>query len=149
MRLVYYFLFLALILAACVPKQPVVLRGIRNILLETDVEGTPLLSGDAILFNPNRVRMKLKEIKVEVFVDGEKSAQADQQLNSLIPSNAEFKVPLKIHLTLKKTGLLDTFMSILGGKKYEIRYVGYIRVRVHGLTVKVPVNFKDEIRLKI
>jgi LEA14-like dessication related protein len=127
----------------------VVFRGIRNILLEPDAEGVPVLTGDALLYNPNHARMKLKEIKVEVFVDGEKSAVADQRLNALIPASSEFSVPLKIQLTLKKIGLLNTFMSLLGGKKYEIRYFGYIRIRVHGVSVKVPVDFKDEIRLKI
>jgi LEA14-like dessication related protein len=132
-----------------VPRKPVVLRSIRNILIELNADGVPVLSGVAVFYNPNNVRMKLKEVKVEVFVDGEKSAQADQKLNSSVPAHAEFSVPLKIHLTLKKKGLLDTFMSLLGGKKYEIHYVGYIRIRVHGVTVKVPVDFKDEIKLKI
>ena len=112
-------------------------------------EGAPVLRGEAVFYNPNRLRMKLKEINVEVFVDGEKSAHADQKLNSLIPANDEFTVPLEIRLNLKKIGLLDTVLNLLSGKKYEIHYKGYIRVRVHGVAVKVPVDYSDEIRLKI
>jgi len=138
---------MALTLSSCVPKEQVVLRKIRNVAIDT-TEGTPVLRGEAIFYNPNPVRMKLKEINVEVFVDGEKSARADQKLNSLIPANDEFTVPLEIRLTLKKIGLWDTVLNLLSGKKYELHYKGYIRVRVHGLGVKVPVDYTDEIRLK-
>ena len=140
---------LALILSCCVPKEQVVLRKIRNVVIDTIEEGTPLLSGEAVFYNPNAIRMKLKEINIEVFVDGEKSAHADQKLNSVIPSHDEFTVPLKIRLTLKKIGLWDTVLNLLSGKKYQIHYKGYIRVRVHGIGVKVPVDYTDEIRLKI
>ena len=91
----------------------------------------------------------LSTAHVEVFVDGEESAHADQKLNSLIPANDEFTVPLEIHLTLKKTNLLNTVLDLLSGRKYKLRYEGYIRIRVHGVTVKVPVAYEDEIRLKI
>jgi LEA14-like dessication related protein len=149
MKRLFSFLTLALILSCCVPKEQVVLRKIRNVVLDTIEEGTPLLSGEAVFYNPNSIRIKLKEINIEVFVDGEKSAHADQRLNSVIPSRDEFTVPLKIRLTLKKIGLWDTMLNILSGKKYEIHYKGYIRVQVHGIGVKVPVDYTDEIRLKI
>ena len=149
MRRLLTILVAALVFSSCVPKKPVVLRQIRNVVIETVTDGAPVLRGDAVFQNPNPVRMKLKEINVEVFVDGEKSAHADQKLSSVIPANAEFTVPLEIHLTLKKVGLLDTVLSLLSGRKYDIQLKGFIRVRVHGITVKVPVDYSDEIRLKI
>ena len=149
MRQLSVFLILALIISFCVPKKQVVLRKIRNVVIETMTEGTPMLRGEAVFYNPNPQRMKLKEINIEVFVDGEKAAHADQKLNSVIPSHDEFTVPLKIRLTLKKIGLWDTVLNLLSGKKYQIHYKGYIRVRVHGIGVKVPVDYTDEIRLKL
>jgi len=38
-----------------------------------------VLRGEAVFFNPNNVEMKLKEINIEVFLAGEKSAHADQK----------------------------------------------------------------------
>ena len=149
MRRLSFFLILALIISSCVPNKVIVLRKVRNVVIETVSEGTPVLRGDAVFYNPNSVRMKLKEISVEVFVDGEKSAHADQKLNSVIPANDEFTVPLEIRLTLKKIGIWDTVVNLLSGKKYEIYLKGYIQVRVHGVGVKVPVDYRDEIRLKI
>jgi LEA14-like dessication related protein len=118
-------------------------------VIDMRTDGVPALTGDVVFYNPNHLRMKLTEINIEVFVDGKKSAQADQKLNSIVPAKAEFSVPLEIKLSLKELGLLDTVLSLLGGKKYEILCLGYIRVKVHGVTIKVPVNYKDEIRLKI
>ena len=149
MRQLSVFLILPLIISSCVPKKQVVLRKIRNVVIETMTDGTPMLRGEAVFFNPNPQRMKLKEINIEVFVDGEKSAHANQKPNSLIPARDEFTVPLEIRLSLKKIGLWDTVLDILSGKKYEIHYKGYIRVRIHGIAVKVPIDYTDEIRLKI
>jgi LEA14-like dessication related protein len=140
---------LVLILASCVPKEQIVLRGINDILVETAEGDVALLKAQAIFFNPNNTSMRLREIKVDVFVNGKKSARADQQLNSVIPAKAQFSVPLEVHLSLKDFGLFDTLMNLIGGKKYEILYVGFIRVKVHGITLKVPINFKDQIKLKI
>ena len=143
------FCFLVLLSAsACIPNEDVVLRSIKNEKLETDEKGDQILKADAIFYNPNNVRMKLKEINVEVFVNGKKSAHADQKFNSLIRAKSEFTVPLEIRLSLKELGLLDTILSFLGGKKYEIQFKGHLRVKVHGFTIKVPVDHKEELRLR-
>lgn len=143
------FLFLLLVLVtSCVPKEEVVLRSIKNEKLETAEDGNQILKADAIFYNPNNVRMKLKEINVEVFVNGKKSAQAEQKFNSLIKAKSEFTVPLEVKLSLKDLGLLDTILAFLGGKKYEIRFTGYLRIKVHGFTFKVPIDHKEELSMR-
>lgn len=137
------------LISSCVPKEQLVLRGIKDIVVETGADGAAMLKAQVVLYNPNKVRMKLKEINVEVFVNGKKSAHADQKLNSIVPATAQFSIPLEVRLSLKEFGLFDTVVSLLGGKKYEILYLGYVRVRVHGISIKVPINYKDQLRLKI
>ncbi len=80
--------------------------------------------------------MKLKEIDVEIFVDGKKSALAKQKFNSLIKPRSEFTVPLEIQLSLKDIGLLDTLFSLLGGKQYEIHFLGFISGHRTGCSYK-------------
>lgn len=140
---------LAGVASSCVPKNPVVLRKIRDIVIEATNDGHPLLRGTAILYNPNGMQMKLREVSVDVFVDGKKSAHAEQTFNSTIPAKAEFTVPLEITLSIQKQDLLGTFLDLLGGKKYKIHYVGYVKVRVHGVPVKVPIDYQEEISIKI
>jgi LEA14-like dessication related protein len=144
---IIYFLLLVLI-TSCVPKEEVVLRSIANEKLETNSNGVQIFKADAIFYNPNNVRMKLKEINIEVFVNGKKAAHTDQKFNSLIKAKSDFTVPLEIKLSLKELGLLDTILSFLGGKKNEIQFKGQLRIKVHGLTFKVPVDHKEEFKLK-
>jgi hypothetical protein len=51
-------------------------------------------------------------------------------------------------LSLKEIGLLDTIVNLLGGKKYNIQYAGYVRIAVHGVTIKVPFTYQEELRLR-
>ena len=146
-NIVFYFL-LVIFLTGCVPKEEVVLRSIKNEKLETAEDGNQILKADVIFYNPNNIRMKLKEINVEVFVDGKKSAHAEQKFNSLIKAKSEFTVPLEVKLSLKDLGLLDTILAFLGGKKYEINFKGHLRIKVNGFTFKVPVNHTEEFSMK-
>lgn len=141
-------LLFLLCLAACVPNKNIELRDIRNLAVEKGAGEDPVLAGDAVFYNPNSSRMKLKEIKVDVFVDGKKSAQVDQKLKAVAKPNAEFTVPLKVQLQLKEIGLMDAIKSLFGGKKYEIHYKGYLRVNVNGFPIRVPVDHKEEFKLK-
>ena len=141
-------LFIFLLLFSCVPKEQVVLRDIKDVILDAGTDGNAKLNAVAIFYNPNALRMKLKEIDVVVMVDGKKAAHANQKFNFQIPAKAEFSVPLEVQLVLKEIGLLDTLLSLFGGKKYEIHYVGFVRIKVHGIAFKVPIDYKDEIKLK-
>lgn len=141
---------LSLLLAfSCLPKEEVVFRGVTNISVEPNEQNEPVLKADALFYNPNKVTMKLKEIYVDVMVNGKPSAQVRQKLKLSIPAGSEFSVPVVAQLALKELGLLDTLVNLLGGKKYEIQYTGYVRVAVHGVTIKVPFSDLEQIRLKL
>ncbi len=137
-------------LFSCAPKEEIVFKGVRNIVVEMDeTKQEPLLKGEAFFYNPNSMKMKLKEISVDVLVDGKLSAKVRQDLKLPIPPKSDFSVPLIATLSLKELGLLDTIINLIGGKKYQIQYMGYIRVSVHGVTIKVPVKHKEELRIRI
>ena len=148
MRLPRLIFLLLLLITACVPKEEVVLRNIKDVVVDASKDGNARLTAHAIFYNPNPVRMKLKEINVEVMVEGKKSAHTKQRFDSLIPAEGEFSIPLEVQLSLKDIGLLDTLLGLFGGKKYQIHYQGYVRVKVHGITLKVPIAYNDEIKLK-
>ena len=146
-KMKYFFApLLGLLIAGCVPKEQVVLRSIHITEVEPMANGNALLKATAIFYNPNTTRMRLKEIDIEIFVDGKKAAQVDQQLSSLIKGNSEFTVPLEVQLNLKEVGLLDTLLSFLGGKGHEIQFIGTLKMKVNGFPVKAPVNQKEEFK---
>ncbi len=131
----------------CAPKEPVVFKGVNNIVVDMR-DGKPVLKADVFFFNPNNMKMKLKDVDVDVLVDGVKSAEVKHPVNMDIPSQSDFSVPITAQLNLKDGGLLNTVIGLLGGRKYEVTFTGNIRVGIHGVAIKVPVLQKQEIKLR-
>lgn len=136
-----------MVMAGCEqPKERIVLRQIRDVVV--DANENPTLKANAIFYNPNDVRGKLKRINVVVYVNGKKAAHVDQKLKTLIPAKGEFSVPLEINLSIKELGFMDTLLGVLGGKKFDVRYEGTLKLSYRGIPIKVPVNYKDEVRIR-
>jgi len=140
-------LVLAMLASGCKrPKEEIVLRQIKDIVV--DATSSPLLKANAVFYNPNDVRGKLKRINVDIFVDGKKAASVNQELKTLIPANAEFSVPIEVNLAIKELGFMDTLLGVIGGKKFEVRYEGSLKLSYHGVPINVPVNYRDEVRVR-
>ena len=145
----YFVLIFGLALFACVPKEEIIFKGVKNIAIDLSNSGKPVLKADVVFYNPNKVKVKLKEVNVEVFIDGVKSADVKHDLDVTIAGKADFSVPIVAELVLKQTNFLDALVGLLGGKKYEVVFKGYIRINVHGFPVKIPVAQKQELKLNI
>lgn len=128
------------------PEQEVVLRKIRDVVV--DGSHDPKLKAQAILYNPNKHHGKLKRIKMDIYVNGKKAGSIDQKMHITIPAKAEFSVPIEVKLAMKEFGFLDTLLGFIGGKKFDVHYKGSIRVSYHGLPLRVPIDYKDEVRVK-
>lgn len=128
------------------PEQEVVLRKIKDVV----VDGThdPKLKAQAILYNPNKHHGKLKRIKMDIFVNGKRAGSIDQRMRITIPAKAEFSVPIEVNLAIKEFGFLDTLLGFIGGKKFDVHYKGSIRVTYHGVPIRVPIDYKDEVRVR-
>ena len=83
-----------------------------------------------------------------ILVNDKKAGSVDQQLNQKIKGESEFTVPAEVRLELKELGLLDTIINLFGGKKYDVHLIGKIRVSVHGFAVSVPVDQREELRIR-
>lgn len=138
---------LLLLLASCAPKEKIVLRQIKDVVVDASDE--PLLRANAIFYNPNKMKMRLRNIKVDVFINDKKSAVIDQRLKTSIPAQAEFSVPLEVKLAIRELGFLDTILGMIGGKRMAIHYKGSLGMSYNGVPIKVPVDYKDEVRIKL
>jgi LEA14-like dessication related protein len=141
-----YLLALFLLAGCSLPKEKIELRQIKDVI--ADATSEPMLRAKAIFYNPNNTRARLKKIDVEIFVNGKKVGKVDQDLKLIIPARDEFFVNLEVKLALKELGFMDTLFGMLGGKKFQIEYKGFLKLTYHGLPIRVPVNYKDEIRVK-
>jgi LEA14-like dessication related protein len=142
-----FFLLFVIGLAGCKrPKEDIVLRQIKDVVVDASTD--PMLKANAIFYNPNSMRGKLKKIKVDIFLNGKKAASVDQELKTVIPANDEFTVPIEVKLAIKELGFMDTLLGMIGGKTFEVRYEGALKLSYHGVPINVPVHYKDEIRIR-
>lgn len=140
-----FFLFLTY---ACAPKEDIEFKGIRNVEVRLGNNNSPSY-WRRHFYNPNTVGMTLKEIHVDVWVNGKSSAEVRQKMKLKNFTTPDFMVPLEATLSLKELGLVEAIKNLLGGKKYEIQYIGFVRVAMHGITVKVPVKHREEMRIRL
>lgn len=138
------FLSLVLMTSCQKPEEEIVLRQIRDVVVDASSE--PMLKANAVFYNPNDMRGKLKKIDVEIFVNGKKAATVDQEMKTSIPAESEFTVPLEVKLAIKELGLMDTLFGMIGGKKFKIHYKGSLKLSYRGLPINVPVDYEDEVR---
>ena len=137
---------LLFIVAGCLPKDSVQLRDVRNFSLALGT--SQALSGDAIFFNPNSSRMKLRQVKIDVFLDGEKSAFVDQDTKVVAKPKSEFTIPVVLNLT-EGVRIQDLLLDVIKGKKYQVRYLGYLKVNVNGFPVRIPIDHTEELKLSL
>ena len=128
------------------PDQDIVLRHINDVVL--DATSGPMLKANAIFYNPNNMRGRLKKIDVEIFVNGKKAASVEQTFKTSIPAASEFTVPLEVRLAIKDLGVMDTIFGMIGGKTFEVHYKGSLKLSYRGLPINVPVDYKDDVKLR-
>jgi LEA14-like dessication related protein len=137
---------IGLLLGGCQkPDQPIVLKRIKDVVVDATTD--PMLKAQAIFHNPNNVRMRLKKIKIDIIINGKKTGEIDQDLKTVIPARSEFTVPIEVKLAMKEVGFLDTIFSMLGGKKFAVQYKGVLKLSYHGVPIRVPVDYSDEIKV--
>ena len=144
--LLFIALMWAMLVACEKPRERIVLRDIRDVMVDASTD--PMLRANAVFYNPNEMHGKLKKIDVVIFVNGKRAAHVDQRLSTVIPSKGEFKVPLEVKLSIKELGFMDTLLGVLGGKKFEVRYEGKLKLTYKGFPFSVPINYKDEVRVR-
>jgi LEA14-like dessication related protein len=144
--LLLIFLIIAIFSGCKKPDEDIVLRQIRDVVVDATTE--PMLKANAIFYNPNNMRGRLKKIDIEIFVNGKKAASVDQSLKTSIPAAAEFTVPLEVKLAIKEMGVMDTIFGMIGGKTFKIHYKGSLKLSYRGIPINVPVDYKDEVKLR-
>jgi LEA14-like dessication related protein len=147
LQYVVCFIFLLFFFTQCEkPDQDIVLRRIKDVVVDATTD--PTLKANAVFFNPNKVRGRIKKVKIDIFVNGKKAGNVDQDFKLVVPSQSEFTVPIEVKLAVKELGFMDTVLGLIGGKKFEVRYEGFLKLSYHGIPIKVPVDYKDDVRIK-
>jgi len=131
---------------SCLPKSAIELRGVEKFGISTF--GKTSLTGDAVFYNPNSSRMKLRQIKIDIYLDGEKTAEVNQNTKVVAKPRSEFTVPVAIDLS-DNVKISDLLLNVLGGKKREVHYKGHLKVNLNGIPMRIPIDHKEEFNMSI
>lgn len=149
MKQLLLILSMILVLSSCQkPEEEPEFKYVHNVKVKKITGQEVLLNADAVFYNPNNMRMKLRGVDVDVFVEEKKVGEINQDIKTKIPAMDDFTVPFDATFNIKDVGGLNTLMSVLGGKKLLVRYKGHIKVTVNNLPFRVPVDYEDEVRFR-
>lgn len=97
----------------------------------------------AVIYNPYKVKVKVEEILIDVFIGDKKLGTITEANEVKIQRESAFDLPLSINV---KTGpTLSKFITegtkLVLGQKIQVDYKGYVKIRALGfIPVKVKVN---------
>ncbi|XOV91997.1 MAG: LEA type 2 family protein [Bacteroidota bacterium] len=141
------FIFLATIFIQCAAtREAPEFVGIEKLKITKFQGKTAELTGEAILYNPNKRGLTLKEVAIDVKSDDRLIGQINKSMNLKIPAESEFKVPLNATVNIGDIGVLNGILSMLGGKEIEINYSGDIKVSVYGVPRKLHIDHTEELQ---
>lgn len=140
-------------LAACNTSnfEEPVFKDLKNVKLK-DLQGNmATISAEAVVFNPNKKSGKLTDIVLDVWIDGKELGHIKQTHDLKIPAESEFNIPIETTIDLKQLdqSLLSRALDIIGGKKFDVKYVGHVKVKVMGIGFKIPVEEEKKLGIKL
>jgi LEA14-like dessication related protein len=149
MRNFIFFFALFLFLAACTrPEEIPVFKRVADIRV-SKISGTDAeLNANAYFYNPNDVKMTLRKVDIVVSLEGKKIGKINHSERTKVPALSDFTIPVNATFNLNDVGVLKSILNVLGGNKMKAHYKGYIKLTVHNIPIKVPVDYEEEIRLR-
>lgn len=131
------------------PEEAPVFKDIKNVKIGGIRGDKILLTGDAIFYNPNRQTIRLRKSAISIEMKGKKMADLTQTHKTIIKGQEEFSVPVDALINIEDLDFLNNLFGLLEGKRVELRYYGTISISYKGLPVKIPLDHKEEVRLKL
>jgi LEA14-like dessication related protein len=136
-------------LHGCVQPIAPELRAIGAIDFELLSLNKVRLKSEALLYNPNKTLLVLKESTIDIDLDGKKIASVNKKYDLKIKGKSEFTVPLEVEVKLSDINLdaLGAALGFLGNKGQEIHFTGKIKVKVYGVPFTIPVDYVEHVKI--
>ena len=141
-------LLLSVLLASCRIYPPTV-KSLGKLSVERSGSTGFNAGTEAVIHNPNWVRIKLKDLNLVASINGKPLATIGKTKPILIRHNADFTIPLSIEVASLESVFSD-FKSIMSlmSKEVELEVKGNVKLRAFGfLNRKFPLQYKQLVRL--
>lgn len=109
------------------------------------------LKGTFVLYNPNPVKIDLKNANFDVWLDGKEIGKISQTIDALLPAKGEADVTLEMDIdladvwTIEKGGILDMGLKLLRNEDLIVRYKGAFKTGKSA--VSIPIKVEETINL--
>ncbi|MEQ8574769.1 MAG: hypothetical protein RIB63_11935 [Fulvivirga sp.] len=147
-RLIIISVLVLFIFSCTRPEEAPKFRKVGDIKVTKVTGKEALLNANAYFYNPNDVKMTLRKVNIDVILEGKKIGTINQSKRTKIAALSNFTVPLDATFNIGDVGMLKSIMSVLESKKMRAQYKGYIKASVHGIPVRVPIDYEEDIRLR-
>jgi LEA14-like dessication related protein len=128
--------------------EPPVFKNIDNVKLSKVENGIVNMKADAILYNPNDVKAKLKSVDIDVYIKDKKVATLKEKYSLKILAKSEFSLPMNIGLDISELGLVNSILGFIQGRGFKAHYVGKAKIIMHGVPVSIPIDYHDTLKLR-
>lgn len=96
--------------------------------------------------NPNAFALNMKDLYLQVYLDGNYFGIAEQKENVVLPASSTFDFPLRVHFNpVMAMGFIG---NNLLSKKIKLKVVGNCKAGKGRLMIKVPIDAEEEIELR-
>jgi LEA14-like dessication related protein len=148
LKILFAALILALTLTSCKVYPPVYKR-VENFKFERIDKDGFKVSGNIVLYNPNKLKLKLHDVLMNVQINGKHVATAGQLTPIAINKASEFSIPLNLTVKPEMTLLegLQNIISMIKTHEAEVTVSGTVVVGAMGIKVPIPVKETEKIDL--
>ena len=128
------------LLASCHSLKEPEFREVENIRLVSLDKSGSVLAMEIRYFNPNPTRVKLKEAKGSVWLDGNFLGNFTIDTLVSIPANGEFLLPVTLEVEMKK--LLQNSLTALLKKEVLLKIEGNARLGKGIIYINYPIRYE-------
>ncbi len=140
--------FVLLLLVGCNP-EPVEFKKITNVKVVSNNGQILLVTADALLYNPNKSRGQVTDLDIQVSYKNKEVAHIQEVGAVKVLAQDDFILPLEMDLDLTKLqdNWLGSLITILSDKSVELHFKGKIKIKIHGISRTIPVDYTEKLKL--
>jgi len=140
-----------ILLTACQKPQKPEFRGISHPkILKINTQEVKL-SANVILHNPNKISLDVVGMEVDIWANDLPIGKTTQTDQYTIEADGNFDIPLLYQFSPKevfKLQSIGSLLQVIGNKKAQVKYQGFISVKILDIDWKIPFEHEQEVDLK-
>tara|TARA_X000000950_G_scaffold112268_1_gene141377 strand:+ start:4627 stop:5085 length:459 start_codon:yes stop_codon:yes gene_type:complete len=139
-----YIAFYFILLYSCKPIEPVEFKEIKNVRLSTLSDNQLKISADIILDNPNKVKITVTKLNLDILADGIPLVYINDNLSKSLDGEDESTLNIIGDIDVKN---LEKFLNnrgialLLGSENPSLKFKGTIEAKAYGIKEIINIDF--------